>query len=92
MNGNVNIDHVVKQKKKKNLSNEYVYASHNGVVEMFRLKDVSIGNKPLGKIIDSFEKEINTINNRLENVKVVNKALLNKITKIEGKLKKYGLE
>lgn len=89
---NVNVEHLVKQKKRKDLSNEYVYASHDGIVEMFPIKDVCIGKKPLGEIIEGLYEANTKVNKRLDNVKKINKTLLDRIKKIEGKLKRYGLE
>lgn len=88
----VNVEHVAKQKKRKDLSNEYVYCSIDGVVEMHPVSRVTINGKKLGDIVSNFEKEIQTLNERLETFKEINKGFNKRIKIIEGKLKKHGLE
>jgi hypothetical protein len=89
---NVNVDHVAKQKKKKNLSNEFVYASINGIVEMFPLREVFIGDRALGNIIQSLEDKNTEVNKRLDTVKEINTDYLNRFKKLERKMKAYGIE
>ena len=84
----VNVDHVAKQKKRKDLSNEYVYASINGVVEMFPLGIVTLskrGGKTLNEVFESYDK-------RLDTSKEIIKELLGRVKILEGKIEKYGLE
>lgn len=84
----VNVDHLIKQKKRKDLSNDFVYASINGVVEMFPLGIVTLskqGGKTLNEVIES-------LFGKLETHKEIEKELLGKIKILEGKMVKYGLE
>jgi hypothetical protein len=90
----VNVDHMVKQRKRKDLSNDYVYCSIDGVVEMFPIGLVTLskhGGKSLNVIIQDFKDEIEKLNKRLDTNKAVTKSLFDKIEKIEGKMEKYGL-
>lgn len=89
-----NVDHAAKQKKRKDLSNDFVYASINGVVEMFPLGLVTLsahGGKKLETIIQDLKDENEKLKQRLDTNKEVTKALNEKIKIIEGKMEKYGL-
>lgn len=91
---NTAIDHIAKQKKKKSLSDEMVYSSVNGVVEMHRLgvlKLSKFGNEELEKIIKGLLGDIDNLNDRLDKTKGVLAALDARTKKIEKELKDYGL-
>jgi len=88
----VNVEHMAKQRKRKDLSNDYVYASHNGIVEMFPLGMVSLNGVPLEEVIKGLNKEIEKLQKRLDTNKEVTKSLLDKIKNIEGKMEKYGIK
>lgn len=88
----VNVDHVAKQKKRKNLSNDMVYCSINGVVEMHHISKVEINGKSLGSILEENKKDRETLTNRLDNVKKINEQFNKKIIEIERKMKAYGIE
>jgi hypothetical protein len=83
---------MVKQRKKKNLSDEYIYGSQGGVVEMHKLFNYKIGDEKLGLIIAKLIEENKNVNDRLDNTKKALKTMLNRIEVIERKLKTYGLE
>jgi hypothetical protein len=88
---NINVDHMTKQKKKKNLSNEYVYCSIDGIVEMHKLSEVYIGETPLGNVLKSLEDKNDKVNGRLDKSKNVIIKLNGRLKKIEEELKKYGM-
>ena len=81
-----------KQKKRKDKSDEHVYGSQGGVVELHLLKDFKIGDKKLGDILLEKDKEIETLNKRVDNSKEIIKALNEHIQNIERVLKKHGLK
>jgi hypothetical protein len=90
----VNIDHMAKQRKRKDLSNDYVYASINGVVEMFPIGLVTLSKhdgKSVDVIIQDFKNDIEKLQKRLDTNKEVTKSLLDKIKIIEGKMENYGI-
>ncbi len=89
---NLATEHMVKQRKKKNLSDEYIYGSQGGVVEMHKLFNYKIGDEKLGLIIAKLIEENKNVNDRLDNTKKALKTMLNRIEVIERKLKTYGLE
>lgn len=88
----VNVDHMAKQRKRKDLSNDYVYASHNGVVEMFPLGMVSLNGVPLEEVIKGLKEENKKLQTRLDTNKEVTKSLLERIKNIEGKMDRYGIK
>lgn len=87
----VNPDHVAKQRKRKDLSDEFVYGSQNGIVEMHKLFNYKIGDERLGIILANLIEENKAVNRRLDNTKEVLKLILKRLETAEGKLKKYGL-
>lgn len=89
---NTAVEHIAKQRKRKDLSDEMVYGSQGGVVEQHQLCNYKIGDKKLGDIVKEKDKEIKELNKRLDNSKTVIKSLNQKIEKIEKGLKTYGLE
>ena len=88
----VNVEHMAKQRKRKDLSNDYVYASHNGIVEMFPLGMVSLNGVPLEEVIKGLNKEIEKLQKRLDTNKEVTSGLFDRIKNIEGKMEKYGIK
>lgn len=90
--GNTATEHIIKQKKRKNLPNTMVYGSQNKVVELHPLGDYEVENKKLKTHIKELIKENETVNTRLDNTKTALKTMLNKIEIIERKLKTYGLK
>ena len=90
--GNTEAEHIVKQKKRKNLSNEMVYGSLNKVVEMHPIGDYEIGNKAIKERFKDLQDENIALNKRLDNAKTALQTMSNKIEIIEGKLKAYGLK
>lgn len=90
--GNTAMEHMVKQKKRKNLSDEYVYGSQGGSVELHKLFNYKVGNEKLGLIIAKLIEENETLNTRLDNAKTALTTMLNRIEIIERKMKTYGLE
>lgn len=92
VDSNVNVNHVTKQKKKKNLSNEKVYGSLKGVVEMHSLGEYEIEKKKLKVIIKELVEENETLNERVDNTKKALGSMLTRLENIERKMKNYGLE
>ena len=90
--GNLATEHMIKQKKKKNLSDEYIYGSQGGKVELHKLANYTVGDRKLGDILKEKDEEIKTLNKRIGNTKKVISDLNSKIEKIERRLKIYGLE
>ncbi len=90
--GNTAMEHMIKQKKKKNLSDEYVYGSQGTSVELHKLGNYKIGDRKLIDILKEKDEEIGTLNKRIDNIKKVINDLNSKIEKIESRLKIYGLE
>jgi len=91
---NIAIDHIAKQKKKKDLGDNMVYSSLNGVVEMHPLGKVKLSafdNKELEKIIKGLMSENKELNKRLDKVKPILKDFNEKIKEHERKMKKYGI-
>jgi hypothetical protein len=89
---NLATEHMIKQRKKKNLSDEYIYGSQGGSVELHKLFNYKIGDEKLGLIIAKLIEENKNVNIRLDNTKTALKTMLDRIETIERKLKKYGLE
>jgi|LGVF01.2.fsa_nt_gb hypothetical protein len=89
---NTEAEHRIKQKKKKNLSDEYIYGSQNGSVELHKLFNYKIGDEKLGLIIAKLIEENKEVNKRLDNAKKVISDLNSKIENIESRLKTYGLK
>ena len=90
----VNVDHLVKQRKRKDLSNEYIYGSIDGVVEMFPLGVFTLGRhggKTLNVVIQELKEENEKLTKRLDKNKEVTKALLERIQNLEKGFKDYGL-
>ena len=85
-------EHMVKQKKRKNLPNTMIYGSLDRVVEMHPLGEYEIENEKLKTIISNLTKENDKLNVRVDNTKAALKTILDKIEIIEGKLKTYGLK
>lgn len=93
--GNTEAEHIIKQKKRKNLSDEMVYSSLKGIVEMHRLGELKLSNfddKTVDKLFSELIEENGKVNKRVDNTKTALKTLLNKMEIIERKLKTYGLE
>ena len=93
--GDTEMEHRIKQKKRKNLSDEMVYSSLGKVVEMHRLGELKLSNfdnKTVDSLFTNLIEENKEINTRLDNTKIVLKTLLNKIETIESRLKAYGLK
>lgn len=93
--GTVNIEHITKQRKRKNLSDEYVYSSLGGIVEMHKLGELKLSNfdnKTIDKLFGELIKENKNLNIRLDNTKSALKTTLDRIEKIEGKMKIYGIK
>ena len=89
---NSEMEHMVKQRKKKNLSDEYIYGSQGGSVELHKLFNYKVGDEKLGLIIAKLIEENKAVNKRLDNTKTALKTMLNRVENIERKLKIYGLE
>jgi len=89
---NTKAEHMIKQRKRKNLPNTMVYGSQNKIVEMHPLGDYEIENKKLKDHIIDLTKENEVVNTRLDNTKTALKTMLNRIEIIERKMKTYGLE
>lgn len=89
---NTEAEHIIKQRKKKNLSDEYIYGSQGGVVELHKLFNYKVGEEKLGLIIAKLIEENKKLNKRVDNTKTSLKSLLNRIETIERKMKTYGLE
>jgi len=89
---NTEVEHIAKQRKKKNLPDTMVYGSQGGIVEMHKLEDYTIENITLKKQIVDMKLETIKVNERTNKIKDVLKEALNKIEVIERKLKTYGLE
>ena len=90
--GNTEVEHIVKQKKRKNLPNSKVYGSLNGVVEMHDIGEYEIGNKAIKERFKDLTEENEVLNKRLDNTKKALLVMSNKIESIERRLKTYGLE
>lgn len=93
--GNTEAEHMIKQKKRKNLSDEMVYSSLKGVVEMHKLGELKLStfdNKTVDKIFTELIKENETVNKRVDNTKPAFQKILDRIEIIERKLKTYGLK
>lgn len=89
---NTAVDHISKQKKRKNLPNTKVYGSLNGVVEMHDIGEYEIGNKAIKERFKDLTEENEVLNKRLDNTKKALLVMSNKIESIERRLKTYGLE
>ena len=92
---NSEMEHMIKQKKKKNLSDEMVYSSLNKIVEMHRLGELKLSNfdnKTVDKIFSELIDENKTLNTRVDNTKTALKTMLDRVETIERKMKTYGLE
>ena len=88
------LDHVVKQKKKKDLKNNMVYSSLKGVVEMHSLGKVELAkfdNKQLQVIIEELYDKNVKLNDRFDKAKIIIKKLDKRLKIIEKGLKDYGL-
>lgn len=90
--GNTSVEHMTKQRKKKNLPNTMVYGSQGGVVELHSLGDYEVENKKLKTHISELIEENKTLNKRVDNTKIALTAILNRVEIIERKMKTYGLE
>ena len=90
--GNTAVEHREKQKKKKNLSDEYIYGSQGGVVELHKLFNYKVGDEKLGLIIAKLIEENKKLNTRVDNTKTALKETLNRIEKIERMLAHYGIK
>ena len=93
--GNTEAEHIIKQKKRKNLSDEMVYSSLKGIVEMHRLGELKLSNfddKTIDKLFSELIEENGKVNKRVDNTKTALKTLLDKIEIIERKLIIYGIE
>lgn len=84
-------EHLEKQRKRKDLSDEMIYGSQNGVIEMHKLFNYKIGNEKLGDILANLIKENNRLNGRLDTAKSVIETLNGKIKTIEKRLNDYGI-
>ena len=89
---NTKAEHMIKQRKRKNLPNTMVYGSQNKIVEMHPLGDYEVENKKLKTHIIELIEENGKLNTRVDNTKSALKTTLNRIEIIERKLKVYGLE
>ena len=89
---NSEAEHMIKQRKKKNLSDEYIYGSQGGSVELHKLFNYKVGEEKLGLIIAKLIEESKTLNKRVDNTKTALKTMLNRMEIIERKMKTYGLE
>jgi len=88
-------EHQIKQRKKKNLSDEMVYSSLKGVVEMHKLGELKLSNfdnKTIDTLFSELIKENENVNGRLDKTKTAIKTILGRVETIERKMKKYGLE
>jgi SMC interacting uncharacterized protein involved in chromosome segregation len=89
---NLQVDHIVKQKKKKDLPNTKVYGSINGIVEMHDIANYEIlGKKKLGELIQELLDENVKLNGRIDTAKSVIVTLNDRIEKLEKRLNDYGI-
>jgi len=88
---NVNVEHVVKQKKKKDLPNSMIYGSINRVVEMHPINKYEIDGKQLGVILKEFNDKDIDVDKRLKNAKEAISILMGKFEELERKMKEYGI-
>jgi hypothetical protein len=92
VSNNLQVDHIVKQKKKKDLPNTKVYGSIDGVVEMHDIANYEIlGKKKLGEIIQELLDENVKLNGRIDTAKKVIVTLNDRIEKLEKRLNDYGI-
>jgi hypothetical protein len=92
VSNNLQVDHIVKQKKKKDLPNTKVYGSIDGVVEMHDIANYEIlGKKKLGEIIQELLDENVKLNGRIDTAKSVIVTLNDRIEKLEKRLNDYGI-
>ena len=92
---NTSVEHMAKQKKRKNLSDEMVYSSLNKIVEMHKLGELklsSFDNKTINLLFSELIEGNEKLNTRVDNTKMALTTILNRIEIIEGKMKTYGLE
>jgi len=88
---NTEIEHKIKQKKRKNLPNTMVYGSQNKVVEMHPLGNYEVEEKKLKDHIIELRKTDKELNIRVDKTKEALKTLLDRIEMIERKMDNYGL-
>jgi len=89
---NTKAEHMIKQRKRKNLPNTMVYGSQNKIVEMHSLGNYEVEEKQLKTHIIELNEKNKALNKRLDNTKTALKTMLNRIEIIERKMKTYGLE
>jgi len=89
---NTAVEHREKQRKKKNLSDEYIYGSQGSSVELHKLANYKVEDRKLGDILIEKDEEIGILNERLDNTKKVLISMIDRIEKIESRLRIYGLE
>ena len=93
--GNTEMEHMVKQKKRKNLSDEMVYSSLGKAVEMHKLgllKLSSFDDKTIDELFSGLIEENVKLNTRIDNTKMALKNVLDKVEIIESRLTTYGLK
>ena len=89
------MEHMAKQRKKKNLSDEMVYSSLNKIVEMHKLGELKLSNfdnKTIDTLFTDLIEENKSVNERLDNTKTALKTILGRIENVERKMEKYGLK
>ncbi len=89
---NTAVEHMTKQRKRKNLPDTMVYGSQDKKVEMHELGNYEVENKKLKVHITELIEENKNVNIRLDNTKKVLVTMINRIETIERKMKTYGLE
>jgi len=92
---NLEMEHMAKQRKKKNLSDEMVYSSLNKIVEMHKLGELKLSNfdnKTIDTLFTDLIEENKSVNGRLDNTKTALKTILGRIENVERKMEKYGLK
>jgi hypothetical protein len=93
--GNTEVEHMIKQGKRKNLSDEMVYSSLGKKVEMHRLgllKLSNFDNKTIDELFTGLIEENVILNKRVDSMKKVISDLNSKIVEIESRLTTYGLK
>lgn len=78
------------ENKRKKIDNA-VYGNKDGYVDYHLLEDYKIGDKKLKDILISQNQEIKDLKNFNNDLLEVIKGLNEKIKKIEGKVKDYGI-
>lgn len=89
---NTEVEHIVKQKKRKNLPNTKVYGSIDGVVEMHDIEKYEIAGSTLEEKFKDLKNENAQLTQRINNTKKALLKISNHIENIERKLEEYGLE